>query len=40
MRGHKLCGTQSMSIKEEACDAFAEVLEKYGMNAYSQSRAD
>jgi hypothetical protein len=40
MRGHKLCGTQSMSIKEEACDAFAKVLEKYGMTAYSQSRAD
>jgi len=40
MRGHQLCGTQSMSIKEEACDAFAKVLEKYGMTAYSQSRAD
>ena len=40
MRGHELCGTQSMSIKEEACDAFAKVLEKYGMTAYSQSRAD
>ncbi len=40
MRGHDLCGTQSMSIKEEACDAFAKVLEKYGMTAYSQSRAD
>ena len=40
MRSHKLCGTQSMSIKEEACDAFADILEKYGMTAYSQSRAD
>lgn len=40
MRSHELCGTQSMSIKEEACDAFARVLEKYGMTAYSQSRAD
>jgi len=40
MRGHDLCGTQSMSIKEEACDAFAKVLEKYGITAYSQSRAD
>jgi hypothetical protein len=40
MRSHKLCGTQSMSLKEEACDAFAKVLEKYGMTAYSQSRAD
>ena len=40
MRGHKLCHTQSMSIKEEACDAFAKVLEKYGITAYSQSRAD
>jgi len=40
MRGHELCHTQSMSIKEEACDAFAKVLEKYGITAYSQSRAD
>lgn len=40
MRGHWLCGTQSMSIKEEACEAFAQVLEKYGINANWTSRAD
>jgi hypothetical protein len=40
MRDHQLCGTQSMSIKEVACDTFARVLQKYGMTAYSQSRAD
>ena len=29
-----------MDIKETGCDAFADVLEKYGMKAYMQSRAD
>jgi hypothetical protein len=40
MRGHDLCGTQSMSIKEEACEAFAKVLTAHGINAVAQSRAD
>ncbi len=40
MRGHDLCGTQSMSIKEEACEAFAKVLNAYGINAHAESRAD
>ena len=38
--GHKNSYTQSMDIKETGCDAFADVLEKYGMKAYMQSRAD
>jgi hypothetical protein len=40
MRGHDLCGTQSMSIKEEACETFAKVLTAHGINAVAQSRAD
>jgi hypothetical protein len=40
MRGHDLCGTQSMSIKEEACEAFAKVLTAHGIQAVAQSRAD
>jgi hypothetical protein len=32
--------TQSMDIKEIACDAFANALKKYGMTVYSESRAD
>jgi|TARA_B100001027_G_scaffold214675_1_gene187295 hypothetical protein len=32
--------TQSMDIKEHGCDAFAEVLNKYGMDAHMESRAD
>jgi hypothetical protein len=40
MRGHDLCGTQSMSIKEVACEAFAKVLNAYGINAHAESRAD
>lgn len=40
MRGHELCGTQSMSIKEEACEAFAKVLNAHGIDAVAQSRAD
>ena len=32
--------TQSMDIKEHGCQAFAEVLEKYGMRAHMESRAD
>jgi len=37
---HRWRHTQSMSIKEIACDAFANELEKYGMRVYSESRAD
>lgn len=40
MRGHDLCGTQSMDIKEEACEAFARVLNAYGIQAHAESRAD
>jgi hypothetical protein len=39
-KGHKNSYTQSMDIKETGCDAFADVLEKYGLSAYMQSRAD
>jgi len=38
--GHPNSYTQSMDIKETGCDAFADVLEKYGLKAYMQSRAD
>ena len=31
---------QSMDVHEAGADAYAEVLEKYGFNAYSCSRAD
>ena len=37
---HQYRSTQSMSIKEEACDAFANELKKYGLTVYSESRAD
>ena len=37
---HQYRTTQSMSIKEEACDAFAGELKKYGLTVYSESRAD
>jgi hypothetical protein len=40
MSDHKWCHTQSMDIKEHGCDAFAEVLNKYGMDAHMESRAD
>jgi len=33
-------GGQSMTRKEAYASAFAEVLKKYGMNAYSNSRMD
>jgi len=31
---------KSMDIKEEGCNAFADALEKYGIEAYMESRAD
>ena len=37
---HKYRGTQSMDIKEEGCRAFADALKKYGITAYTESRAD
>ena len=40
MDDHKMCGTQSMDIKEVGCQAFADVLKKYGIDAYMESRAD
>ena len=40
MRGHPLEGTQSMDIKETACEQFAKVLNAYGINAHAESRAD
>ena len=38
--GHDNSHTQSMDIKEVGADAFADDLEKYGIKAYMQSRAD
>lgn len=32
--------TQSMDIKERGAEAFANVLRKYGVTCYAQSRAD
>jgi hypothetical protein len=40
MKGHSHCSTQSLDIKETACDAFCDVLKKYGIEAYSEGRAD
>ena len=37
---HQYRHTQSMDIKEIACDAFANALKQYGMTVYSESRAD
>ena len=37
---HQYRSTQSMSIKEEACEAFRDELKKYGMTVYAESRAD
>ena len=39
-KGHRYGQTQSMDIKEEGCNAFADALEKYGITAYMESRAD
>lgn len=40
MRNHPLEGTQSMDIKETACEAFVKVLTAYGIQAHAESRAD
>ena len=37
---HQYRHTQSMDIKEVACDAFRNELKKYGLTVYSESRAD
>lgn len=39
-KDHQYRHTQSMDIKEVACDAFANELKKYGLTVYSESRAD
>ena len=39
-KDHQYSHTQSMSIKEEACEAFRDELRKYGMTVYAESRAD
>jgi len=40
MDDHPLSHTQSLDLKEICCDAFAEVLQKYGMDAYGVGMAD
>jgi len=40
MKGHPYCSTQSLDIKETACDAFCDVLKKYGIESYAEGRAD
>ena len=37
---HRYRSTQSMDIKELGCDAFCDALEKYGIKASMESRAD
>ena len=37
---HPYRHTQSMSIREEACEAFRDELRKYGLTVYAESRAD
>ena len=39
-KDHQYSHTQSMDIKEEGCRAFADALEKYGVECHMQSRAD
>ena len=39
-KDHQYSHTQSMDIKEVGCDAFADALEKYGIDAFMESRAD
>ena len=37
---HQYRSTQSMDIKETACEAFRDELRKYGLTVYAESRAD
>ena len=39
-KNHPYLHTQSMSIREIACDAFRDELVKYGLTVYSESRGD
>ena len=39
-KDHEYRHTQSMDIKEVACDAFRNHLKTYGLTVYSESRAD
>jgi hypothetical protein len=39
-KDHQYRHTQSMDIKEVACDAFRDALRNYGLTVYSESRAD
>ena len=39
-KDHPYSHTQSMSIREEACEAFRDELKKYGLTVYAESRAD
>lgn len=39
-KSHPWRMTQSMSIKEIGCDAFANALESFGLDCISESRAD
>ena len=39
-KSHQYSHTQSMDIKEIACDAFADSLKVFGLEAYMESRAD
>jgi len=40
LRNHQYGHTQSMDIKEEATETFCKVLKMYGIDCYSESRAD
>ena len=40
MDDHPLSSTQSLDLKEACVDAFAQVLQKYGMDAWGVGRAD
>ena len=40
MDDHPLSHTQSLDLKEACVDAFAKVLQKYGMDAWGVGRAD
>jgi len=40
MGDHRLSSTQSLDLKEICCDAFAHVLQKYGIDAWGVGRAD
>ena len=40
MDDHPLSSTQSLDLKEICCDAFAHVLQTYGIDAWGVGRAD